>query len=113
MTITRIQANAAADLVRTIRPGWDAMATANVITELAETIPLAKVVAAAVLAASNPEYKSPVSIKWQELPTDTQHVGPAGKYANEPRCAVCGMRQTRCRYMCSKTSDRHAFRESG
>ena len=105
MTITRIQANAAAELVRAIRPGWDSMATATVIAELAEALPFAAVMDKAILAAGNPEYRSPTAIKWQELP----HVTPSGKYAHESRCAICQMRFTRCRDMANRTGDHHAF----
>jgi hypothetical protein len=112
MTITRIQANAAADMVRTIRPAWDAGNTAKVIGELAEGNPLPDVVAAAIVAATNPDNRTPLAIQWEmdRLKAKASPVsGPAGKYADEPRCVVCGMRETRCRYMCSKTSDDHRF----
>src|SRR3954470_24040241 len=105
MTITRIQGNAAGDLVRTIRPSWDALTTANVIIELAETMPFERVMLAAVKAATNPDNRSPLSIRWQEIPGEDR----TGKYSHEPRCEICLLRKTRCRYVAEKTGDRHEY----
>jgi hypothetical protein len=108
MTISKNQAIAAAEFLRSVRSTWDPELTAATIAELAEKYPYPDVIKAALKVAVNPDNKSPLAMKWTEnLPvvSDIQ----TGSYSHEPRCAICLLRKTRCRYMAERTGDGHLF----
>jgi hypothetical protein len=108
LTISKSQALAAAEFLRSVRSAWDPQLTAEVVAELSEKYPYPDVIRAALKVAVNPEHKSPLALKWTEnLPviSDIQ----TGSYSHEPRCDICRLRQTRCRYMAERTGDHHAF----
>jgi hypothetical protein len=108
MVISKKQGDDGAEFVRQLRPSWDQPLLAQVITELSEQDPYPDVIAAAMRGAVNPEIKSPLALKWPDnLPV--VKVAASGTYAHEPRCDICKLRKTRCRYIAERTGDHHLF----
>ena len=64
--ITRQEAVALTELVRTQRAGWDALATINVLTTL--TGDLADIAYCAIRTAQDPTMRTPVALRWEDNP---------------------------------------------
>jgi hypothetical protein len=116
MTITRTQAEAAANLVRAIASRWDHPSTVRIITELSETYPAADVVAAAIRTASNPDNRTQESLRFPaNLPrtTTTTTTTDQTRPANPPRCDTCGRPEPACQRAQRRTGlDQHPFRNT-
>lgn len=83
---TRQEAGALADLIRAIRPSWDAYATFNAIAEL-NGRPLADVARATILTAQDPTCRTPKALTftdndhWRSMTADARYVPPRRREA--------------------------------
>lgn len=85
-----------ADLLATIRPSWDKIATQNQLLPY-KHLPYELLAYVAIRCALDPANRTPASLKWMDTAPPEQVEREDFRGRKEPACVICGRSHSRCR----------------